>query len=259
MICARLGRPASSAECCETISTTQNQSDLATCRACPEGMAIMGTARIGNQEDTMPNGKCECCGNKGVIYRRGGVSRCYSCHKTQAEPMGLPANPTIEDSPMPAVPPVPATEDVTRPMPRTPDPWPGKDADAAAQDEETTAPAAVLAWDDFTPYRPAKTTSHGMFARVEEDKINLSAEVSRAVNFAPGQRVEIAYNLDTKAVAMRLSRPSAVHTAKVYGKEGASVSVSCKTLIGQLGLQPRTRYPVEIQSWGLIVRGCEAA
>lgn len=178
------------------------------------------------QGDEMAKGTCECCGAKGVtIYRHGGVDRCYSCHKTKAEPLGLPAQP----------------QDAAQ----------GQPAPAHEPEESRLAPAS---WDDFTPYAPSLDRSQGCWARTEKDKINLTSEASRALGVVSGDFVEIAYDQASKAIAVRKATTLSTHTAKAYGKEGKSVSFSCKELVQKLGVADRRRIPVEVMPWGIILR-----
>lgn len=85
--CARAGRSVSGSECCEIVTTTENPSDLAVCRACPEGMSLMATAGGWKQEvkdmtkkQKPRRGDCPCGKKDAKLY--GTEEKgfwCYTC------------------------------------------------------------------------------------------------------------------------------------------------------------------------------------
>ena len=196
------------------------------------------------KEIDMPKiGDCACGAKHTRLYRKDGKSVCHGCFS------GIPDIPV-------SAPPLPASEDVLRPIPRQAG-FPTPEDDGASGGE--------IRFEDFEPFEPDNVRTQGCFARVEPDKINLSAEASSAMGAKPGMRVQLAH--DTKGnIALRFRDDLyTAHTVKLYQKPGQSMIFSCKPLIEKLGLMKHRkgnqplRFPVEVYPWGAVIRVDRAA
>lgn len=286
-ICARMGRAVSSAECCEIISTTQNSTDLATCRACPEGMALMGTAKSVAKEDIMAKGDCECCDVKGVtIYRKSGVDRCYHCHKSEAVPKMLPkaaetpdtskatcqCDACQEDGPhmsdcavhnAPALPVGPCdcgrVDEKAVEMAVAKQDHSGEPTEKVVGSEDHFADSSKMvagefSWDDFQAIMPMVTSRPSLVTIGKLcERICLNSTLQRTLGWKKGDKILIRISESHKAIAFKPC--SEKHEEKAYsltsGGKSSVLAVACKTALKVMGAAPGA-YEITRTSWGFV-------
>jgi len=252
------------------------------------------TKIITKREGHMAKGNCECCGIKNVsIYRKGGVNRCYSCHKTQAEPMGMPGavvETPAKQEPAPIETPkaeieadaFPVSDEVegcarcgeTRHVLSATDrlcpacfskAWskgepvrqntPGC-AQMPPDAPNVAAGSSEPSWSDFEPYQGMNGRSaQGLYAAISTADLRLSLEVTQAMDIAKGDYLAVAYNPNTKALAVRKSTQDDPHALKVStATQRAQAQIAASGLRKAFGIElVATRLPVTMTSWGVVV------
>lgn len=206
-----------------------------------------------DKEDLMPSGKCECCGVTATIYRKGGVDRCYHCHKTQAIPMELPAGPTPAEGPSPAAPDLPVTtSDVLRPIPRQ--------AGFPTPEDDGPADAFEPSWDDFVPIG-CKPKHNGVpYVSVQAgNKFAVSSALAETLGLRPGSFVLTRLSQDKKSLALKFIPQGTADARKLTpGRKEGRLAFGGTTIVNARPTDPG-RYAVTITSWGVIVHLDRAA
>lgn len=282
--CARLDRTVSQSECCALITATTNSSELVSCRACPSGAALMGTARVGKQEDNiMPNGKCECCGATAVIYRKGGVNRCYHCHKTEAEPMDLPtpsapaaksqdgcqcsackadglhlSSCAVHNAPALPVGPCDCGRKVADAPPAPHPQMATQDVHMCLPVDENgrrVTPGSQQSWDDFEELAPVlRNHPREIFFAVQTGgKCALSGALADTIGAKAGSMVLVRKGENRLAIRL-LTEPEKGALKLTPGKSGQGrLAFGGRTILAQVPLE-KGRYAVDVVPWGCIVK-----
>lgn len=207
------------------------------------------TKIVPKKEGHMANGTCQCCGASAVLYRKGGIARCYSCHKTQAEPVDMPKDQRSSDHAEPAVQ-QEQLSGLTEALPTTEGQPVGPEHHIALEDSSEPS------WGSFTPYQGLNArASQGFYAAMSRADLRLSVEVSLAMSIAKGDYLAAAYDPRSKSLAIRKSSQSDSHALKVSTFSGrAQAQIAATGIRKAFGIEVvASRLPVTMTSWGVIV------
>jgi len=199
----------------------------------------------------MAKGNCDCCDAKNVvIYRKGGVNRCYHCHKDEVEPTGLPGGKAVAHPMM-----------ATQGQPDTPSfEHIGGVAASEAVPATPTPPEATFAhpepsWEDFEVMVERNLALETTTARITDKDLRLSGgAVALLPGFETGAYVEVGVSKDRTMVALKLASQDVKHARRLTSANRTKTrQVSISPVIRAYNMKAGT-YQVEAAAWGLIVR-----
>jgi hypothetical protein len=239
---------------------------------------------VKKENGEMATGTCECCSAFAVMYKKGGVNRCYQCHKTEA----VPANLELKTEPDPAIQTQDAiqgsevsvenqtpaqTEQADAPA-QTPYPAPGHgevpasapvvgfvnmpDGTSAAVTSALGPDAPdlpgydELSWDDFEPIAPQPKYQEVFFSVHTGGKFAMSCALSSKCNFEAGDRVLV--RLRGQSVAVKKAAPGEHGGKKLTpgrSVSGGRLAFGARDVTRIVG-DKSGRFEATITSWGFV-------